>query len=161
METTTRVIVVLREREAKMKARVELQEHTAHEEENRAAEARARKLLRSPYFFNKYLSALEKAGLVGEWRNALVLFVVAVSRLFARPISAFVKGRSSSGKNWLVGRVLSLMPRGRVRELSSASDMAIQYSKDHFRHRVLFLQERHQSSGTVHPLRLLISEGKP
>lgn len=89
-----------------------------------------------------------------------MLFVVAVSRLLQRPICAFVKGRSSSGKNWLVGRVLFLMPRGRVRELTSASANAFQYSKDHFRNRVLFLQERDEAAGMVHPLRLLISEGK-
>jgi DNA primase len=143
-----------------MKAQIEMQERPSEERQSSPAEARAQKLLQSPYFFNEYLTALEMAGLVGEWRNALVLFIVAVSRLFARPISAFVKGKSSSGKNWLVGRVLSLMPRGRVRELSGASDKAIHYSKDHFRHRVLFLQERDEASAAVHPLRLLISESK-
>lgn len=124
------------------------------------AEARARRLLQSPYFFNEYLAAVEKAGLVGEWKNALVLLVVAVSRLLQRPICAFVKGKSSSGKNWLVRIVLSLMPTGRVRELTSASAKAFQYSRDHFRHRVLFLQERDEAADMVHPLRLLISEKK-
>jgi hypothetical protein len=124
------------------------------------AETSARRLLESPYFFNEYLAAVEKGGLVGEWNNALVLFVVAVSRLLQRPICAFVKGKSSSGKNWLVGRVLSLMPMGQVRELTSASEKAFQFSKDHFRHRVLFLQERDDAAGVVHPLRLLISEKK-
>lgn len=138
--------------------RVESSERKSRSAKPSPAEARARRLLQSPYFFNEYLAVVEKAGLEGEWKNALVLLVVAVSRLLQRPICAFVKGKSSSGKNWLVGRVLSLMPRGRVRELTSASNKALHYSKDYFRHRVLFLQERDEAAGTVHPLRLLLSE---
>ena len=43
-------------------------------------EALARKLLRSRHFFNKFLRAIKKAGLVGEELNALVLLIVVVSR---------------------------------------------------------------------------------
>jgi hypothetical protein len=142
------------------KATVESTEPKSKSAKPSPAESEALRLLQSPFFFNQYLAAVEKAGLVGEWRNALALFIVAVSRLLGRPLCAFVKGPSSSGKNCLVGKVLSLMPRGRVRELSNASDKALHYSKDHFRHRVLFLQERDEAAGTIHPLRLLISENK-
>jgi len=38
--------------------------------------------------------------------------------------------------------------------------MAWHYSKNDFRHRIVYLQERNEASGTVHPVRLLISEGK-
>jgi DNA primase len=127
---------------------------------NLAAKTEALKLLKSPRFFNKFLEVVEKAGLVGEWRNALVLLVVVISRLLTRPISAFVKGRSSSGKNWLVKCVLLLMPRGRVRELTSMSDRGFNYSKDRFRHRVVFIQERNQATGTIDPMRTLLSEGR-
>ena len=121
----------------------------------------ARKLLASPQFFNEFLSVMEKAGLVGEKNNSLVLLIVVVSRLLVRPLSALVKGMSASGKNWLVTRVFLLMPRGRVRELSGLSERAWNYLKDHFRHRVLYLQERNADvGGTVHPLRVLISEQK-
>src|SRR6516162_8689898 len=56
-------------------------------------------LLGSPRFFCKLLEALEREGLVGEQRNALVVFIVVVSRLLAKPLNLFVKGQSSSGKN--------------------------------------------------------------
>jgi hypothetical protein len=53
------------------------------------------------------------------------------------------------------------MPKGRVRELSSVSERAWNYLKDHFRHWVVYIQERsNESGGTVHPMRLLISEQK-
>ena len=143
-----------------MTTTVETTESKSSNARRNTAEARARWLLESPFFFNEYLAAMAKSGLVGEQANALVLLVVTVSRLLSRPICAFVKGRSSSGKNWLVRLVLALMPEDQVRELTSASAKAFNYSKDDFRHRVLFLQERDGSTRTGHQCRLLISEDK-
>jgi hypothetical protein len=125
-----------------------------------AAIAEARRLLASPRFFNEFLSAVEKEGLVGEQNNALALLIVAVSRLLSRPLNALVKGASASGKNWLVKRVLRLLPKDCAPEISNASDKAWNYSGDDFRHRVIYLQERNQAAGAIHPIRLFISEGK-
>jgi hypothetical protein len=120
----------------------------------------ARKLLRSPHFLTKLLRALENQGLVGEKRNALVLFVVAVSRLLPRPLNVFVKGHSSAGKNFLVKSILRLLPLDAVAEITSASDKAWNYSKSSFRHKIIYLQEKNEAAGTIDPIRLLISEGK-
>jgi len=128
--------------------------------EMKEAEVRARTLLRSRHFFNKFLLAIRKAGLVGEELNALVLFIVVVSRLLSRPLNAFVKGHSSGGKNWLVTRVLRLMPKSAVAEITSASDKAWNYSGSDFRHRVVYVQEQNEAAGTIDPIRLFISEGK-
>jgi|ERR1035437_638232 hypothetical protein len=134
--------------------------HKVTQAERKRAEKAARKLLRSARFFNEFLLATKKVGLVGEELNALVILIVAVSRLLPRPLNLFVKGHSSSGKNWLVTRVLRLMPKSAVAEITSASDKAWNYSQSDFRHRVVYLQERNDAAGTVHPIRLLISEGK-
>src|ERR1700730_12357391 len=128
--------------------------------EQRRAEKEARKILQSPYFFQKFLRAMKKAGVVGEEPNALVLLIVVVSRVLPRPLNAFVKGRSSGGKNWLVTRLLSLMPKSAVAEITSASDKAWNYSRSNFRHRVIYVQEQNEAAGTIDPMRLLISEGK-
>jgi hypothetical protein len=128
--------------------------------ERRHAEKEALKLLRSAYFFNEFLRALKKVGLVGEEQNALVLLIAVVSRILPRPLNAFVKGRSSGGKNWLLTRVLSLTPRNAVAEITSASDRAWNYSGSDFRHKVVYIQEQNEAAGTIDPIRLLISEGK-
>jgi DNA primase len=128
--------------------------------ERKRVEKRARKLLRSDRFFNEFLLSVKKLGLVGEQQNALVVLIVAISRLLPRPLNLFVKGHSSAGKNWLVTRVLRLMPKSAVAEITSASDKAWNYSQSDFRHRIVYLQERNDAAGTVHPIRLLISEGK-
>jgi len=124
------------------------------------AEKKALKLLQSPQFFNEFLRAVKKAGLVGEEQNALVLLIVVVSRILPRPLNALVKGRSSGGKNWVVTRILSLTPRSAVAEITSASDKAWSYSGSDFRHRVVYVQEQNDASGTIESIRLLISEGK-
>ena len=134
--------------------------HRTSGAERRKAEQEAQELLQSQYFFNKFLHAMERSGLIGEKRNALALLVVAASRVLDRPLNVFVRGRSSSGKNWLVTRVLNLLPKSAVREITSASEQAWSYSRSDFRHRVVYLQERNEAVGAIDPMRLLISEGQ-
>src|SRR5277367_161281 len=128
--------------------------------ERRSAEKAASKLLQSPHFFNLFLVAIRKAGLVGEELNALVLLIVVMSRILPRPLNAFVKGPSSGGKNWLVSRIFKLTPRSAVAEITSASEKAWNYSGSDFRHKVVYVQEQNEAAGTIDPIRLLISEGK-
>jgi|SRR5579859_23740 len=120
----------------------------------------ALKLLSDPDFFGKYLDILERGGLAGEQRNACVLLVAGISRLLPRPVNTLIKGNSSSGKNFLVNKVLELFPKDAVREITSSSDHALNYASDDFRHKIVYLQERNESSGPVHAPRLLISENK-
>lgn len=137
-----------------------MEKHKATNAERKRSEKEALKLLRSARFFNEFLLAMKKAGLVGEELNALVLLIVAVSRVLNRPLNLFVKGHSSAGKNWLVTRLLRLMPKGAVAEITSASDKAWNYLESDYRHCVVYLQERNESAGTIDPIRTLISEGK-
>ena len=120
----------------------------------------ALKLLKSPRFFNEFLSVAKKAGLVGEEINALIIFIVLTSRLLPRPLHLLIKGKSSSGKNYLAKTVLRLLPKRAVIEITSVSDKAFYYSKRQMQHAIIFLQERNDAAGNIHPLRLLISEGK-
>jgi len=122
--------------------------------------ASALQLLSSPDFFGKFLEAMERSEVVGEERNAEVLFIVGISRLLPKPINLIIKGPSSAGKNHLASRVLSLFPEDTVHELTSSSALAWNYAGDDFRHRIVYLQERNDSSGAIHPARLLISEGR-
>ena len=123
-------------------------------------ERKARELLESPGFFKSLRIAVRRERLVGEVRNALVLYIVGLSALLDRPLNAIVKGSSSAGKNHLVSRTLRLFPKEAVREITSSSKTAWNYGGDDFRHSIVYLQERNDAAGAVHPVRLLISEGK-
>ncbi len=134
--------------------------HRMSRAERKQTQRKAKKLLRSRFFFIKFLQAMEKLGLVGEALAALVVFVVAVSCIREHPLNLFVKGHSSAGKNWLVKYVLRLLPKSAVREITSASEHAWSYSQSDFRHRVVYLQEQNEAVGAMDPMRLLISEGR-
>jgi len=120
----------------------------------------ALKLLDSPRFFIHLLHAIEKSGLVGEKENALVVYVVATSRLLDHPVNLFVKGASSSGKNYLVKKVLQFFSKTSVVEISSSSGTSWNYQGNNLQHRIVYIQEQNKATGTVHPARLLISENE-
>ena len=125
-----------------------------------ASRAAAQRLLNSPRFFNHFLQAVRRRGLIGEERNALILYLAACSRVLARPLNDIVKGHSSTGKNYLVRTVLSLCPKSSYREISSSSKTAWEYSADSYKHKIVFVLERNSGSGPILPIRMLISEGK-
>ena len=122
---------------------------------------RAMGLLQSPDFFSKLLEALGREGLVGEEGNALVVFVVSVSRLLSKPLNLFVKGLSSSGKNHTVKKVLRLIPKECIEEITNTSEKAWNYMGKNLKHRIVFFQEESVAfGGKQHPARLLISENR-
>jgi hypothetical protein len=125
---------------------------------NAAVEQRALELLSSPNFFGELLSAVRMMGLVGEEINALVVFIVCVSRLLAKPLCLFVKGASSAGKNFLADTVLALFPESERQNLTSASLRSWNYMGDQLEHKIVYVAERNEQVGHIHPTRLLISE---
>ena len=64
----------------------------------------ASRLLRSERFFRLYLNAAARAGLVGEEKNALVLFLVGISRLLSHQHDG--GGFWSLAKNGLSGALI-------------------------------------------------------
>jgi hypothetical protein len=120
---------------------------------------RALTLLKDSDFFGKLREAVKRGGLVGEVRNALAIYVIAISSLLDRPLNAIVKGVSSAGKNLLVSRALLLIPKTAIEEITSSSRLAWTYSRDQLRHRIVYLKERNDDAG-VESMRLLISEGE-
>jgi hypothetical protein len=121
---------------------------------------RAIRLLRSPQFFQHFLDAVGRTGLVGEAQNALVIFIFGISRLLAHPLNVFVKGPSSSGKNFLVKSVLRFFPADCVEEITSGSGTSWNYQGHNLKNKIVYLQEENKSAGNVHPARLLISENQ-
>ncbi len=88
----------------------------------------AQGLLCSAYFFRRFLKDVRRAGLVGEERNALVVYVAATSRLLPEPIALFVKGPSSIGKNFLADAVLRFFPAGEVSQVDGVIGAILELS---------------------------------
>lgn len=115
-------------------------------------------LLRSAYFFCELLDILRGNGLVGEERSALVVYIVATSRVLSKPLCLFVKGPSGIGKNFLVDAVFELVPPSEVHTLTSSSSRSWNYLGKRLSHKIVYVKERNEAAGSVQPTRLLISE---
>jgi hypothetical protein len=107
-------------------------------------------------------SLLPQIGLVGEDENALLIYLAATSRLLDSPVSAALKGPSSSGKSWTVERVLQFFPDRAYHALSAMSERALVYSEEPLEHRMMVIFEAAGMTGEFasYLMRSLLSEGR-
>ena len=125
------------------------------------AQGAAAGLLRLPAVLDEFSRLCGRLGLVGEDRNARLLFLALVTRLLERPVSVAVKGPSSGGKSFTVETVLRFFPPSAFYALSSMSERALAYSEEPLVHRFLVLYEAAGVAGdfATYLLRSLLSEG--
>jgi len=126
----------------------------------RAASAAA-PLLSCPHILDEFNALCARLGLVGEDRNALLLYLAVTSRLLDRPVSVVVKGPSSGGKSFTVETVLKTFPQSAFYVMSGMSERALIYSQEPLRHRMLVVYEASGLSADfgAYILRTLLSEG--
>lgn len=119
-------------------------------------------LAREPDVLALVAIELAEAGMVGESRNARLLYLIGTSRLLDRPCSAVVKGPSAGGKSFLVEQVLALFPPSAYYALSAMSDRALAYDQEPLVHRILVLYEAAGLSSDLatYLMRSLLSEGR-
>lgn len=123
----------------------------------------ALKLAKSPDLLYRVRQVLGNLGLVGEFFNGLLLYLVVVSRLLSKPISVIVKGSSSAGKSFLVKTILNLFPEEAYIELTGLTPKALVYLNEPFSHRFLIIYEVHgvkEEEYTEYMIRTLLSENK-
>lgn len=111
------------------------------------------------------VQTVNELGLVGEDRNAKIIFLAATTRLFRKPLNAGVKAPSSAGKSFTIETVLKLYRRGEDFEaITSASPKAMFYF-DTMKHKLLYLAEAKGADEKLneefaYALRSLLSEGQ-
>lgn len=105
-------------------------------------------------------------GLQGEEKNGVLLHLCMTSRIFQKPASAMVRGRSSSGKDNLLQTAARLFPDECIVRVTSMSKLAAYYGKrNRFKNKILLRGERShcitpdQAEQTA-ATRQLISEGR-
>jgi hypothetical protein len=106
---------------------------------------------------------------VGEDRNAKVVYLLLTSRLLDEPVSAAIKGASASGKSKTVQTTLKFFPKSSYVEMTAMSERALVYMKEDFAHRTLVLfeavalregREKAEGNLTAYFVRSLLSEGR-
>jgi hypothetical protein len=138
------------------------QERVAAEIRTQRAWDRASPLASRPRILDEFEHELERAGVVGERRNAKLLYLALTSRLLARPVSVVVKGPSSGGKSYTVESVCRFFPAEAYYPLTAMSERALAYGTEPLRHRFLVLYEAAglESDFASYLMRSLLSEGR-
>ena len=118
-------------------------------------------LAREPRILDRFVHDLREHGVVGEERQASIVYLAVTSRLLDRPVSVAVKGTSSGGKSFVSETTLGFFPETAYYALSAMSERALAYSEEPLEHRVLVLYEAAALEGDFasYLVRSLLSEG--
>jgi hypothetical protein len=110
----------------------------------------------------RFVSALSRAGVVGEENISKILYLGLVSRFLERPVSIALRGPSSGGKSFLVETGLKFFPPSAFYALTSMSEHSLAYGEEPLKHRFLILYEAAglNSDLASYLLRSLLSEGR-
>ncbi len=111
----------------------------------------------------------ECMGLVGESRNAKLIYLAITSRLLGKQVSVVVKGLSSSGKSYTAECAVRLFPEEAVYTMTAMSERALVYLDEDLAHRTIVLyeaaalregREKAEDNQTAYIVRSLLSEGR-
>lgn len=119
-------------------------------------------ILHSPNILGDMVYMCQDLGLVGEERNAKLIYLALTSRLLGKLINLVIKGLSSGGKSFLLETVLKLFPASAYYALSSMSERALVYFDQPMSHRYLILFEVAGLDSDIgdYLIRTLLSEGR-
>jgi DNA primase len=98
-----------------------------HEEEkvDPALSKKAKELLENPALLYLVGEMIQRLGVAGEGTNIRLLYLIVASRILANPISATLKGESSSGKSYVVEKVLTPFPPSAYLAITGMSRQAL------------------------------------
>jgi hypothetical protein len=88
-----------------------------------------------------FIDDISKQGLVGEEENVKTLFLSLTSRILENPVSIIVKGGSSTGKSYVVDRVLDYFPSSEYYKITATSEKALIYSEESYKNRIIVIYE--------------------
>ncbi len=98
-------------------------------------------LLDAPNVLDQVRTAIAALGYAGDRTQPLLVFLVLLSRLLARPINLVVGGPSAAGKSFLVMLVARLFPSVATYSLNGMSERVLVYTDADLRHRTLIVAE--------------------
>ena len=127
------------------------------EEVDPAVRADALALLDAPDVLDQLGADIRGLGYAGDLMQPLLVFLVILSRLLARPMNLVVGGPSSAGKSFLVSLVARFFPASATYPLNGMSERVLVYTDADLRHRTLIMGEASALIATVSAPSLLRS----
>lgn len=124
-----------------------------------AEKKKAVEILRDPRLTEYIKSAAQKAGLIGEADNGLLLFLIFLTRNFENPLHALVHGSSGSGKTNLLKTMLKLIPEESKYETTALTENVLfrPPHRDFWKNKILLLEDLDGSYKALYPLREFMS----
>jgi hypothetical protein len=124
-----------------------------------AIQAPEGELTRETDLLGRFGRDVERAGLVGESKNAKIIFLVAVSARLSKPLSVSIQGGSAAGKNHLEGSVAAFIPEEMKIFLSGMSPKNLMHSgENEYQHKAVFIAEYEGVRGADYAIRTMQSE---
>ena len=100
----------------------------------------------------------DNLGLIGQQKNATLLFFIFLTRFFKNPLHAIVMGSSGSGKTHLLQGVAGTVPKQHINVTTSLSENTLYYTpKDFLKHKILLQEDLDGAYNALLPLRELMS----
>jgi hypothetical protein len=122
----------------------------------------ARHIANHPHILDLFGASLGRE-IAGEKVNGKLLYLVATSRLFDKPMHAAIKGTSAGGKSEIRKRILQFFPPESIVAFTSISEKALIYYEGDFAHKIFSMAEAvaaEEQSFQDYLLRELMSEGR-
>ena len=98
--------------------------------------------LRSPDLLSKINARIERAGIVGEEMNRLLLFVVASSCRMPTTLHALIQGASGSGKTRLLKVISQLVPEKSIETFTRVTESALyNFGERYFKNKLVCFED--------------------
>jgi len=147
----------------------ELEALEGGEEEDPMTEAerqRAEAYLEKPGLLRRTSEDIGRAGVVGEEKNRLLMYLAFTSRLRGgsrqgRPLHVLCLAPSGAGKTHLQETVGSLIPEEEKKEVTALTENALYYmGEEELKHKLLLIEDLGGAEETLYPIRELQSKGR-
>jgi len=149
----------------------ELLKKTIEEKENQKTEKKkvfhknletsfkAREFLSNPLFIVKFVSDMEKAGVVGEPLNMFFGFLSTLSRYMKYPLHLIIQSESSSGKSNMLNLLSKLVPEEDMIYLTQVTPRSFYYGEpDFLKNKSIFIAEADGLKEAEYAIKQLMSE---
>lgn len=145
--------------DAALRARLEPKAVTPTMSDTERADALA--LLRDPKLVERVVADFARCGIVGESDNALLGYLVTVSRRLDEPMAAIFQSASAAGKTSLLDAIQRFVPEEEQVSYSALTGQSLFYMGGiDLKHKVLAVAEEAGVSQAAYALRVLQSSGE-
>lgn len=102
---------------------------------------------------------LEKTGIIGEEKNALLLYIAMTSRKCNDPLSVVCLAKSGTGKSYLMEKVAACFPWNELLENTQFTQNSFYYYKrEEIRGKILLIEDLDGAQDVLYPIRELQSK---